>query len=184
LVEQVFNFLKYTLLRLKFFCFESVKRQFYFFYLKLIKISLLPLCILCPKIAPQMFRVRSIKYLKVFEVKNIKSNLILPSLVFISISYLSPYVLLCFRYAHTGDVVARYLAYVRQRFAAVFLCVLHLWHCRRSTVGRNSASEVLSKAIAQHQLSTVSTASHSVRLDLFLRLYFCQRCELPSCTDV
>jgi hypothetical protein len=81
------------------------------------------------------------------------------------------HLLLCFRYAHTGDVVARYLAYVRQRFAAVFLCVLHLWHCRRSTVGRNSASEVLFKAIAQHQLSTVSTASHSVHPDLFTALF-------------
>lgn len=64
-----------------------------------------------------------------------------------------------FRYAYPGDVAARHPAHARQCPAALFLCVLHLWHHRCPIVGGHPAT-ALHTAITRLHTKTkrVSTA--------------------------
>ena len=48
-----------------------------------------------------------------------------------------------YRHENFGDAVAGHSTHVGQRFAPVFLCLLHIWHRRRSAVGRIATPEVL-----------------------------------------
>lgn len=53
------------------------------------------------------------------------------------------YMLFVGRYAHTGDAPAWHASHARQCSSPLFLCILHLWHHRRTVVGRCSSTPML-----------------------------------------
>ena len=55
------------------------------------------------------------------------------------------------RHEDIGDAVTGYAADAGQRPVALLLCLFHLWHRRRPTVGRHSAPEVLPRLAKGHQ---------------------------------
>lgn len=61
------------------------------------------------------------------------------------------------RYADPGNALAGYVADAGKCAAALLLCVLHFWHCRRSIVERHPATTVRPRSANARRRPKVST---------------------------